>query len=880
MNMVTPDRLIAQAADVQQWPALVGGKAAALATLHQEAVSIPPWLALTADTLRLSMTTEQRTTFEQAWTQGDMEQVRALLAGVHLAPALQADLDSHLAALCRQGERLAVRSSARQEDGTQHSFAGQLESRLNVACEDVAEAVALVWRSAFSERVLAYQPALPPSVWQMVPAVLVQQMVQPQAAGVAFSSDPVQGRWGVAVVAATPGLGDGLVSGAVAGDNYHIDRAGQVVLREQMDDAPVLSDAQAGAVAALARQIAQVCGRPQDIEWALLPAEDTGTPRLVLLQARPITTLAAQVDPDGVRCIWDNSNIVESYGGVTTPLTFSFARRAYAEVYRQFCRVVQVPAATIAANDTMYEQMIGLVQGHIYYNLLNWYRLIGLLPGYRSNRRFLEQMLGVDQELSTDEASQMQPPGTGDRLRDGLALLRSVAALGVQAVRLRGQVEQFYARLHRVLGDTPPDVSTMRTDDLVAYYRDLERHLLTRWDVPIVNAFFAMMGYGLLRRLAQTWCGDHDGSLYTALMSGEPDIISAEPARRMRTLATLASGSPALVEALCKAPLPRIRQQMAHAPAFATAYEAYLRCFGERCTAELKLESPTLHDDPLPLLRAVGQMARQPVATRFAPEGEARQQAEERVATALRGHPLRRMVFDRILRLARARLRDRENLRFERTRVFGRARLIFRELGRRLHLMGRLDTPGDVFYLEAEELLGFVEGTATTTDLRGLAGVRRAEFAAYAEQAPPPPRFETRGAIHHGAQWRQWVATPETAPGGDVWRGTPCSPGVVRGRVRIVHDPRQVALEPGDLLVAHHTDPGWVVLFPIAAGLLVERGNPLSHAAIVSREMGLPAVIGLPGITGWLNDGDLVELDGSTGTVRRLAAADEPARAA
>jgi pyruvate,water dikinase len=864
MHIITPDHLIANHPDPAQWPALVGGKAAALAALHQTAIVIPPWCVLTADTLRLSLPPAQRTPLEHAWAQQDMAQVRALLEQACLSSALRRELEHQITLLCPHDALLAVRSSARQEDGTRHSFAGQLESLLDVAPADVAAAIATVWRSAFSERVLAYHTDLPPCVWQMAPAVLVQQMVHPQAAGVAFSSDPVQGRWNMAVVAATHGLGESLVSGTAVGDSYHIDREGQVHHRDQAAAQPVLSTAQAGAVAHMARAVARLRGSPQDIEWALLPDA-----HLVLLQARPITTLGALVDPDGVRCIWDNSNIVESYGGVTTPLTFSFARRAYAEVYREMCRVFQVPKATIAAHDTMYEQMIGLVQGHIYYNLLNWYRLVALLPGYRTNRRFMEQMLGVSEELSGPDAAHIHPLSTGARLRDGLALLRCCAALVVAALRLPGQVTHFRARLHRILGDTPPDVAALRTDELVAYYRNLEQQLLTRWDVPMVNGFFAMIAYGLLRRLAADWCGDHDGSLYTALLSGEPDIVSAEPARRMREMSALAAPAPVLVAALCSAPLPEVRKQIAQHPAFAAAVVDYLHHFGERCTAELKLESPTLHDDPLPLLRAVGHLARQPAPAQTPPESQARQQAEAHVRAALRHQPLRRVLFGRVLRLARMRLRDRENLRFERTRVFGRARLIFRELGQRLHLIGRLTDPRDVFYLEAEEVLGFAEGTTTSTDLGGLAAVRRAEFAAYAEQPAPPPRFETRGPVHHGAQWRQ-VAPHALRTDDGTWQGTPCSPGLVQGRARIVHDPRAVNLSAGDILVAHHTDPGWVVLFPIAAGLLVERGNPLSHAAIVSREMGLPAVIGLPGITGVLRDGDLIEMDGSTGTVRRL----------
>ncbi|WP_243689552.1 hypothetical protein, partial [Geotalea toluenoxydans] len=117
--------------------------------------------------------------------------------------------------------------------------------------------------------------------------------------------------------------------------------------------------------------------------------------RLYLLQSRPITSLATLPDPDGGLNIWDNSNIVESYGGVTTPLTFSFARHIYEGVYRQFCRIMAVPADAIAANERIFPRMLGLVRGRVYYNLLNWYRLLAMLPGFTSNRRFMEQMMGL-----------------------------------------------------------------------------------------------------------------------------------------------------------------------------------------------------------------------------------------------------------------------------------------------------------------------------------------------------------------------------------------------------------------------------------------------------------------------------------------------------
>ncbi len=241
-----------------------------------------------------------------------------------------------------------------------------------------------------------------------------------------------------------------------------------------------------------------------------------------------------------------------------------------------------------------------------------------------------------------------------------------------------------------------------------------------------------------------------------------------------------------------------------------------------------------------------------------------------RVAAALARHPLRRAIFRWVLVGARGRVRDRENLRFERTRVFGRVRLIFVELGRRFHALDLLAEPRDIFYLEVEEAVGYVEGTATTTDLKALVTLRQTEFARYRALEPPADRFETRGIVYHGNAFQGALSAQDA--GGDRRQGIGCCPGVVRGRVRVVRDPKGARLEAGEILVAERTDPGWIMLFPSAAGVLVERGSLLSHSAIVARELGIPTVVSLAGVTRWLADGDWVELDGSAGTVARIPA--------
>ncbi len=383
-----------------------------------------------------------------------------------------------------------------------------------------------------------------------------------------------------------------------------------------------------------------------------------------------------------------------------------------------------------------------------------------------------------------------------------------------------------------------------------------------------------MIFYGLLRNLAAKWCDDPTGTLQNDLLTGEGGMISAEPAARVRRLAELArqteTSMPDFIAQLRTGSLSALALTRAATPAFWREVDAYLAQFGDRCLAELKLESLTLHDDPLPLLRAVGQLAAHPAGLNAA-DGAAtvRRQAEARADAALAGKPLHRTLFRWVLSGARRRVRDRENLRFERTRVFGRAREIFVELGRRFYAAEALDDPRDVFYLTLDEIIGYVQGTTASADLRGLAQVRAAEFACYAQMPPPASRFATLGAVQQGNAF-QAAQAASAPPAGDVLTGIGCCPGVVRGRARVVRDPLNAALEPGDIVVAEHTDPSWILILPLAAGLVVERGSLLSHAAIVARELGIPAVVALSGATSRLHDGATIEIDGSTGRVTTL----------
>jgi rifampicin phosphotransferase len=865
----------------------IGGKARALAVLNRAGLPVPEWFVVRGNACLQSLGDAA----SQLSAASEISVIRQVMSKAFPNETLQSDLKEALSKLSPGKAGVAVRSSASDEDGAEHSFAGQLESFLFVPPERVCEKVAAVWRSGFSEQILAYRQQHELAMIPQPPAVLVQRMVNAEVAGVAFSADPVSGRRGVAVVSAVFGLGSALVSGEANADTWRVDRPGEILERHVVDKKiahraapetaqgvraevlvdgksgqPALTDEQICEVAALARRCAAQFGRPQDIEWAI----ENG--RLYLLQSRPITSLSEMADPDGILNLWDNSNIAESYGGITTPLTYSFARRIYEEVYRQFCKLMAVPPSRIAENAEVFRCMLGLVRGRVYYNLLNWYRVLAMLPGFTVNRRFMEQMMGVKEGLPDELVAQLQSASASARAKDALNLAVTVGGLAQNHFTLSSRIRAFYLRLNEALRPPAPPLDQARPDELAGYYQALERQLLTRWDAPLVNDFFAMIFYGVLRKLTAKWCGDSDGTLQNNLLCGEGGIISAEPARRVRELAQIAARHPGLVARLQEGTLPEITEALRRVPEFNKAYAAYLEKFGDRCLDELKLESATLHDDPALLLRSVGHLASRVDQDKEGPniEQELRRKAEARVESALVRHWLRRIVFRWVLKNTRARVRDRENLRFERTRLFGRVRRIFIAFGREFHARGLLECPKDIFYLELTEIIGYCDGTATTADLKSLVALRRAEFEDYARMPAPADRFETRGPVHHGNTFQRASKAEAVPVAGDHWQGIGCCPGVVRGCARVIADPRQTVLKPGEILVAERTDPGWIMLFASAAGLLVERGSLLSHSAIVSREMGIPSIVSIPAIARQLKDGDWVEMDGSTGIVKRI----------
>lgn len=773
----------------------------------------------------------------------------------------------------------AVRSSAVDEDGNAHSFAGQFETYLYVSKDELPEKIKQVWRSAHSERITAYRESQGLSASQGI-AVIIQEMIDADVAGVGFGINPVTGNRKEKVISAVYGLGEGLVSGELNADTFTISGIAiskQIIQKTQqikqavsggtfkaevlpeLQEKACLSDAQVQQLSGILDVLFLNQNTYQDIEFAFKGSD------LYLLQTRPVTTTQQLADSSGEYIIWDNSNIIESYPGVTTPLTFSFIIRVYEAVYRQFVQLMGVTEQEVDDNKEVFANMLGLINGRVYYNLLSWYKALALLPGYSINAAFMEKMMGVKERFELKDLPNRS------RFRERLRVLNMIRILLKNLRGLPKMREDFTRDFNATMKTySAIDFHTKNAGELMDLYLNFEKTLLKKWKAPLVNDFFAMIYFGVLQKLVLKYNIDGHGTLHNDLMCGAKDIISTEPIQRCLALAASIQKD----ESTKRIFLEKTEEELSRLyltkqlPAVVSKQvDEYLALFGNRCVGELKLETMTYTQNPAAFFRILKSYVMQgvsPESTHNTTERDLRKAAESRVNKALKNKPVKKMFFNYFLKRARVLVSSRENLRYERTRAFGVVRELFCSIGRQFYAEGLIYEERDIFFLTKEEIFAYIKGTSVNYHLKDLIDMRKKQFTAFETQATAE-RIDTRGTVYKGNDFYQ-QRHAETLSG-DL-KGLGCCPGRIRARVQVVRHPSEVNHLNGDILVTSSTDPGWVTLFPTASGILVERGSLLSHSAIVSREMGKPCIVGITGLLDRLKTGDEVEMDGATGEIR------------
>jgi phosphohistidine swiveling domain-containing protein len=837
--MVIPQEKIGHGAPLEK----IGGKAAGLGRLLAAGARIPPFFVLAPE---WNAKTEQQSLKEALSTLGE-------------GP-------------------WAVRSSAIAEDGTNTSFAGQFQTVLGAtSLTDVLAAIQTCRDSAQSKTVAAYckfHGIQPGPV-----AVIVQKMIEGECSGVAFSRDPQDPEF--VLISAAWGLGQGIVQGQINSDSYRVDPQGGILgeiglkpsclrlVDGQIREVPVPDEAQHIAVlnesqilelGRWSRSIEAQLDCPQDMEWTVDQGE------LYLLQTRPITVPA----PWGHRVLWDNSDIEDSFSGTTTPLTFSFARNTYTIFHQLFCRVMGARKSVISENRESFQGMTGLIKGRIYYNINAWYRVVAMLPGYRFNRHAMEEMMGVS-EAAADEDT--QDPRWQERILVTPKIIGLAASVLWRGVRINADCERFEKEFEAVYRPwRKSNLQAMSPEELRFAYADLEQKLLWNWTTPLINDWFRLIHHSRLTQRCEEWVGEPEESdLANALLAGEANLESIAQTRELlREVLRIRQDSQLLALFSADKSDKEIYATAIQNTKFAVFFENYAEAWGDRCADDLKLETTPFKAQPDLLIRTLRNYLEGPPMdpNRFGESENASRKAAETLARQRLGF-FKHYRFMKGVRKTRACAAKRESLDFLRTKVFALVRDIFRSMGEQMATTGTLKDPYDIFFLNLEEVWAWVDKSTVSVELQALVDTRKAEFEAYKQTPPPPERFYTYGPVERHNQLLGDHPVANMDEQGFI-RGTPCFPGLVEETVVIRHEPGDRFSLKGQILVAPRTDPHWVPLFSSISGLLIEGGNLLSHFAVIARELGIPTIVGLRGITDTLEDGEQIRMDGAMGTVERL----------
>jgi phosphohistidine swiveling domain-containing protein len=806
-----------------------GGKGANLGELTRAGLPVPAgFIATTAVYDRFVAFGRLGETIDRALQDGDGAAIRAAFEAAAVPPDVERAL---LAAYDQLGQgAVAVRSSATAEDLPEAAFAGQQDTFLNVIGPDaLLDAVRRCWASLWTDRAIAYRTRLGLDQRTVKLAVVVQRMVPAEAAGVLFTAHPVSGARDAIVIDASPGLGEAVVSGLATPDHVVLRRGrrgwriaerrlGQreVVVRaiagggtERVDGGgraiPALPDSALRELARLGAEIERHFGRPQDVEWAWAG----GKPFIV--QARPITALPEPPPRPG--------RAQRLMAGLVTELLPS--------------RPYPLEATTWAPA--------------VYGFLSRFFGLLGL--AVRPFDQLFVETDGVIVRLSGEPPIRATPRVVLAPLR----LLRLARRYDAAAWRADPLLAEVQARVRTL---EARDLRTLGWHELIATVREALAIPALIWEFRVRYLIRPMLAVARLR-LALMLLRRAD-LLGTLIFTGL-ETRTLETNRALEALAARVRSDPTLADVFASHPPHELWRALEARPtgrAFLEEVRAFLGEYGHRETGgTLQLSRPTWRDAPevvLGMLQGLARAEPPPPASR--PVWQVAR--DEMLAHRLLRFRRVRSAFLDLLAEARYFAQLREDTRFYFMLPAPVLRRTLLELGRRLAGIGVLDAPEDVFHLRLNELERIDESWPAAAALRGeLRAVmirRRAKRAELDGIPVVDPRLLGGAEV-----------------GGDVLLGgIPGSPGVAEGPVRVVRDSSEFGkLHAGEVLVAPFTNPAWTPLFQRAVAVVVDSGGAASHAAIVAREYGIPAVMATVEGTRRLADGHVVRVDGTAGLV-------------
>ncbi|PSK98426.1 pyruvate,water dikinase [Murinocardiopsis flavida] len=805
---------------------LVGGKAAGLGAMIRAGERVPAGFCVTTDA------------FDAA------SSVQAGPDSGGLGPGLRRAIADAYAEL--GAGPVAVRSSATAEDLPDASFAGQQDTVLGVeGVPALLDAVQRCRDSLHNERATAYRDANGIDHAAVRIAVVVQRMVDAEVAGVLFTANPVTGSREEMTVDAAPGLGTAVVDGSVIPDHYVLNGATAAVARDGCLDA-----ARREALHAAGRRLQDRFGSPQDIEWAF---DADGT--LWLLQSRPITTLYPLPPANGrpLPRVYLNIGPIQGMHRPFTPMGMA---------------VLRMGAATVVNASGGHVDPIDGPDGVVDIGGRMFIDITAVVRSERTRKRLAVQMMvqgprvaaAVERVLADARFSPQRGlpfrPGAVARvaLRYAFPALKGLVGSlarpeAARAGAFRGAEEI------RVRVQPPPGPATAH---------ERLRYCTGNGDV--------LMGPAMLRTSWPIQAGLIAAKAPVALLKGvagesEIDTVLRGMPHNVTTMMDLelwrlASGAAAHRDLLTATPAAELAAMYRDGSLPDIGLAGFLAAYGHRAAAEVDVGLPRWAEDPTPVFAAIANYLRvtdpdQAADRRFAAAArEAEEKIGELVARARRTRPVRAALAGFLLRRARALGGLRELPKFAWIHQLAAMRPQLLLVGAELADRGLLETGGDIMFLDFREAMAAVDGA----DLRERVAARRAAYAREMRRRHVPDVL-----LSDGTDPEAIAPRPDSADGS--LQGMSGAPGTVTGPARVIRDPSGAHLEPGEILVAPSTDPGWTPLFMTAGGLVTETGGPNAHGPTVAREYGIPAVIGIARATEIITTGQRITVDGSAGTV-------------
>lgn len=821
----------------------------------------------------------------------------------------------------------SVRSCASLEDSDGCSFAGQFKTFLRVPREEVCMRIREVLGHGKHPEKTAYFQAhgIAPAALKM--HVIIQEMVEPDVSGVLFTANP-QGILNESVIVCGRGAGDQVVEDRADVTTYYYNLADKNGYYEQAGDSPLLSEGEIEELIQSSQQIRALlaCGMTGESDEAFSRNTDKASDKsfdrntdvtpdkdfdiefaiqnhhIYFLQARPVTS----IDRTAPAIILDNSNIVESYPGITLPLTQSFIRDAYYQVFKSLLLHLTGEPETVEQIDGNLQHMVDMANGRVYYRISNWYDVLLLLPFSSRLIPIWQEMMGVRDKKVSSAHSAGNPNGNSGkqgriRRKTRLKVAYSFIRFLLTCPREMEKLDLYFQEIIQRFEALETDAEDNRI--LLKHYHTLKEMTVKRWDITLVNDMYGFLFTGLLKsRLKARHVPDYELAANRAI-SGVQKLESMRPIEQLQKLAHQAGEENRLPELRAIQSNEAYFQYIGQSNhAFSRALQAYVREFGDRNVEELKLESKTFRTDPVLLIRCILQYAESLFLADSEVSGAT--DAETSEASVDAGHssiekaappPLTGLSAFYAKRAAVG-IRNREKSRLHRGRLYGMMRALVLQMGQNLYRQRRIAEPSDIFWLYCEEIEAAESDAAL--NLAGIIAGRKKEYDGYAE-LPAYSRLVFSGKVidkhprncckirHdiyrdgcHAADDRNMRHPPEAGLQGSgsgagsvperVYRGTACSPGIAEGEVLLIETPSPLLDTKGKILVTKMTDPGWVFLIAPAKAIVSEKGSLLSHTAIISRELKKPAVVGIEHITEYLKTGDRIRVDGDAGIVTVL----------